>query len=82
MPKETADRLKARAERNHRSLQEELMATLEESTRELTIEDLAQVAQRLGLRSPSNSAALVRQDRRGRREAGPATALLRPRQPR
>ena len=67
VPKQTADRLKARAARNHRSLQGELMAILEESTRELTIDDLAQAARRIGLQSSSDSAALLRQDRRGRR---------------
>jgi plasmid stability protein len=67
VPKQTADRLKARAARNHRSLQGELMAILEASTRELTIDDLAQAARRIGLQSPSDSAALLRQDRRGRR---------------
>jgi plasmid stability protein len=67
VPKQTADRLKARAARNHRSLQGELMAILEESTRELTVDDLAQAARRIGLQSPSDSAVLLRQDRRGRR---------------
>ncbi|NQW03570.1 MAG: Arc family DNA-binding protein [Acidobacteria bacterium] len=67
VPKAVADRLKARAARHHRSLQGELMAILDESTRELTVDDLAQLAQRIGLQTPSESAAIVREDRRGRR---------------
>jgi plasmid stability protein len=67
VPREVADRLKARAARHHRSLQGELMAILEESTRELTVDDLAQLARRMGLSTPSESTALLRQDRRGRR---------------
>jgi plasmid stability protein len=67
VPKQTADRLKARAARHHRSLQGELMAILEASARELTIDDLAQVGRRIGLQTPSDSATLLRQDRRGRR---------------
>lgn len=67
VPKAIADRLRTRAARHHRSLQGELMAILDESTRELTVDDLARLAQRIGLRSPSESAAVSRQDRRGRR---------------
>jgi hypothetical protein len=59
-------RLKARAERNHRSLQE-LMAILDEAARELTVEDLAALASRIGLRTPAESANFVRDDRDGRR---------------
>ncbi|MCR4374074.1 MAG: Arc family DNA-binding protein [Acidobacteria bacterium] len=62
-----AERLRTRAARNHRSLQGELMAILDEASRVLTIEDLAAFAERVGLRTSSNSATLIRQDRDGRR---------------
>jgi plasmid stability protein len=67
VPADLAERLRTRAARNHRSLQGELMAILDEASRVLTIEDLAAFAERVGLRTPSNSARLVRQDRDGRR---------------
>jgi plasmid stability protein len=59
-------RLKARAARNHRSLQGELMAIIEEAVRDEAPvspgEVLAEV-QRLGLRTPSEAAQMVREDR-------------------
>jgi len=67
VPTDIAHRLKARAERNHRSLQGELMAILDEAARELTVEDLAALASRIGLRTPAESANFVRNDRDGRR---------------
>lgn len=67
VPAEVARRLKARARRNHRSLQGELMAVLDEASRELTVEDLAAVASRLGLRTPTEAGRFVRDDRDGRR---------------
>ncbi len=67
VPVDLAERLRTRAARNHRSLQGELMAILDEASRVLTIEDLAAFAERVGLRTPPNSARLVRQDRDGRR---------------
>jgi len=70
VPKAIADRLKTRAAKHHRSLQGELMAILDESTRELTVDDLAQLAQRIGLQTPAESASILRLDRkdsRGRR---------------
>ena len=67
VPADLAERLRTRAARNHRSLQGELMAILDEASRVLTVEDLAVFAERVGLRTPSNSARLVRQDRDGRR---------------
>jgi plasmid stability protein len=67
VPADMAERLRTRAARNHRSLQGELMAILDEASRVLTIEDLAAFAERVGLRTSSNSATLIRQDRDGRR---------------
>jgi len=67
VPVEVARRLKARAERNHRSLQGELMAILDEASRQLSVEDLAAFASRVGLRTPAESAKFVRDARDGRR---------------
>jgi plasmid stability protein len=68
VPARVADGLRARAARNHRSLQGELMAILEEASREVTAADLLKFAERIGLRDPSQeSLQIVRQDRRGRR---------------
>ena len=67
VPAVMAERLRTRAARNHRSLQGELMAILDEASRVLTIEDLAAFGERVGLRTSSSSATLIRQDRDGRR---------------
>jgi plasmid stability protein len=67
VPVDVARRLKARAERNHRSLQGELMAILDEASRQLTVEDLAAFASRVGLRTPAESEKFVRDARDGRR---------------
>jgi antitoxin FitA len=65
-PDDVVERLRERAQRNHRSLQGELMAIIEEAVRpssHLTpIEFLAEV-RKLGLRSPSEAADMVRADR-------------------
>jgi plasmid stability protein len=67
VPEEVARRLKLRAERHHRSLQGELMAILEEASREPGIDELAALASRVGLRTPAESARFVHDDRDGRR---------------
>ena len=67
VPRDLARRLKARAARNHRSLQGELLAILSEAGVVSTVKDLALLAERLGLRSKSESARLIREDRDGRR---------------
>jgi plasmid stability protein len=66
VPADMARRLKARAERNHRSLQGELMAIIDEASRELSVEDLAAFAARVGLQTPAEAARFVRADRAGR----------------
>jgi len=48
-------------------LQGELMAILDDAGRQLTIEDLAAFASRVGLRTPAESSTLVRKARDGRR---------------
>jgi plasmid stability protein len=64
VPEELAQRLKERAARNHRSLQGELMAIIEEAGRPVgSIRDFARYVDRLGLKTPSESASMVRADR-------------------
>jgi plasmid stability protein len=67
VPADVARRLKARAARNHRSLQGELLAILTEASSVTTVTDLAALVRRLELRTPSESAAMIRADRNGRR---------------
>jgi plasmid stability protein len=65
-PDEVVERLRLRAERNHRSLQGELLAIIEEAVRpeqELSPAELLAEVRRLGLRTPGDSAAIVRADR-------------------
>jgi plasmid stability protein len=67
VPKDVARRLRAQATRNHRSLQGELLAILSTAAQQTTVSDLAALARRLALSSSAESAALVREDRDGRR---------------
>ncbi len=63
VPLGVAKRLKERAARNHRSLQGELLEIVEQASGPLTIDDIAALAKRLGLRTPSESAQMIREDR-------------------
>ena len=68
-PDDVVERLRRRAERNHRSLQGELMAIIEAAAgedRPLTPLELLAEVRKLGLSSPSESAALIRADRDSR----------------
>ncbi len=68
-PEKLVRKLKKRAERNHRSLQGELMAIITEAVEEkprLTAADILRETQSLGLTGPSESAAIVRADRDAR----------------
>jgi len=70
-PDEVVKRLKSRAARHHRSLQGELMSLIESAAREEEIGRLtpSQVVERLraaGVRSPSESAEIVRRMRESR----------------
>ena len=67
VPADLAKRLKARAALHHRSLQGELMAILDDASRQMTVDDLAALASRIGLRTPAESMRLVRDARDGRR---------------
>lgn len=61
--------LKERAQRNHRSMQGEALAILEEAVRppkQLTPDEVFAQARRLGLKPRPSSAAIVRADRDGR----------------
>ena len=69
VPKDLAERLRQRAASNHRSLQGELMAILEEAVRpKLTIDDIAKKVKALGLRTPADSVSIIRAARDGRRD--------------
>lgn len=65
-PDDVVQRLRRRAERHHRSLQGELLAIIEDAVsteQELTPAELLAEVRRLGLRTPGDSAAIVRADR-------------------
>src|SRR5689334_639071 len=67
-PDDIVQRLRERAARNHRSLQGELMAIIEEAARPrttgyLTVDEVLARARKLGLRQPDEAAAIVRADR-------------------
>lgn len=69
-PDHVIDRLKLRARSNHRSLEGEVLAILEEAVgvqplRKLTIREVLEEVERSGLRTPAESAAIVRADRDG-----------------
>ena len=63
VPADLARKLKSRAERNHRSLQGELRAILDDAGHELTISDMAALVERIGLSTPSESVQMIREDR-------------------
>ena len=68
-PDDVVKRLKERAERHHRSLQGELMAILEEAagaSRRLTPDEVLAKVRELGLSTPCEAAAMIREDRDGR----------------
>lgn len=70
VPEETLYQLRARAERNHRSLQKELLAIIEaallDGQPELTVDELAQFVKGLGLPTTDDSTTLIRELRDGR----------------
>jgi plasmid stability protein len=70
VPDELADLLRLRAERSHRSMQGELMAILEEAVLPqrggLSPADVLERVRSLGLATPSEAAAWIREDRDGR----------------
>jgi len=65
-PDDVVERLRARARRHHRSLQGELLAIVEDAVRPdwfLTPAEVLAEVRRLGISSPSESAAMIRADR-------------------
>jgi plasmid stability protein len=62
-------RLKEQAAHNHRSLQGEMMAILEAAVARpqcMSVDQVLAEVRRMGLSTPSESAAIIRQDRDGR----------------
>jgi plasmid stability protein len=72
VPEEKLELLKARAKRNHRSLQGELLALIEaavESPRQrkaMTLDEVVEQGERLGLKTDSDSVRWIREDRDSR----------------
>ncbi len=68
VPEDLADALRERARRNHRSVQGELMAILEQNLRARPFRANALLARvrALGLETPDEAVALVREGREGR----------------
>lgn len=60
VPADLAKRLRDRAARNHRSLQGELRAILEQAGHRLTLDDVLTLTRRLKLKTPSDSAEIIR----------------------
>jgi len=65
VPKDLAERVRARARLNHRSLQGELVAMLETyvGARPFRAFDLLEAARAAGLASPDEATRLIREDR-------------------
>lgn len=68
VPDEVAERLRSRAKLNHRSLQNELLAILEESVapERLTVDELYDEIKALGFTSPDESTQIIRELRDSR----------------
>lgn len=73
VPEDKVERLKARAKRNHRSLQGELHALIDEAlavtppkAKTITIHELVEQGKRLGLSTASEATQWIREDRDSR----------------
>lgn len=69
VPDDVVVRLKERAAKNHRSLQGELLAIIEEALRQpsqLTPREVLSEVRRLGLKTPAEAVAIIRASRDGR----------------
>ena len=73
VPEEKVAQLRARAKRNHRSLQGELLALIEAATeaesppqKTMTIDEVIEQGLRLGLRTPDQATQWIREDRDNR----------------
>jgi plasmid stability protein len=74
VPDVLVERLRKRAVMNHRSLQGELLAMLEEHVIQdgrLTIEQLIELNRAAGFRTPSESVEMIREDRDDPRRGEP-----------
>jgi len=68
-PEDLIERVRERAKRNHRSLQGELLAIIEQAVperRTLTVLELHEKVKKLGVSTPSESVQMTREDRDGR----------------
>jgi plasmid stability protein len=68
-PDELVARVRERAQRNHRSLQGEVLAILEEKVgaqAKLTPQEVYERIKGLGIKSPSESTQMIREDRDAR----------------
>lgn len=68
-PRELIERVRERAKRNHRSLQGEVLAILEQAVpvkKPISIEELQKRIKALGISTPSESAQMIREDRDSR----------------
>ena len=68
-PDDIVSRLRTRAEKNHRSLQGELLAIIEGAVRKdsaVSVEEVLQEVNRLGLKTGPESADFIRADRDAR----------------
>jgi plasmid stability protein len=67
VPEQQVSRLRERAKANHRSLQGELRALIEEATsavpHKLSMDDVAAKVSKLGLKRSNEAARLIREDR-------------------
>ncbi len=67
VPEEQVERLRARAKANHRSLQGELRALIDQATasapRTLSVDEIAAKVSRLGIARRDEAVRLVREDR-------------------
>ena len=69
VPKEWVEHLRQRASKHHRSLQGELLSILEDSLNQqnkISPQSLLTELRQRGLRTPKESATIVRKDRDGR----------------
>ena len=68
VPDELADRLRLRARKNHRSVQGELIAILENTLapKALSIDELYELTRASGLRTLSDSVRILREERDAR----------------
>ena len=69
VPEDLTEKLKKRAMAHHRSMQDELMAILEEAVtgeQRLTPEELLREVRGLGLNTPAEAVEMIRKDRDSR----------------